>query len=423
MTTSADQSTSIGFRNNLLNKLGALSNANYRRYWLGSLASVGAIQIAGMAQGWLIVDKLGGSPLSIGALGAATAVPTILVNLFGGVLADRVDRRKLIISVSAASSLLLLLLAVLDSTELIEIWHVIVIASVQGLVMGFDGPVRSSYFPLLIDRKHMMSAVALGSVMWQFSRLATPVAGGFIIRFGGTESVFYIGVLGWVSMFLVMISLRVKSPPPSKSRNVIEDMLEGVKFILSRRDFVLLIGLTYATHFFGFQYIQLMPFFVQRLEVGAEGLGILFSIVGLGALTGTLVVGRIRANKKLGFIMIGGSVIFSISLAAFAYSTNFFLALFYLYIAGLANTIFFVVAMTVLQLRVPERIRGRVMGVYTITFSLIPLGAVMGGVFATAYDERIAVVIGASILAGIFLIVGLSQPMIRNLDGTKISET
>jgi len=423
LTTSADQSTSIGFRNNLLNKLGALSNANYRRYWLGSLASVGAIQIAGMAQGWLIVDKLGGSPLSIGALGAATAVPTILVNLFGGVLADRVDRRKLIISVSAASSLLLLLLAVLDSTELIEIWHVIVIASVQGLVMGFDGPVRSSYFPLLIDRKHMMSAVALGSVMWQFSRLATPVAGGFIIRFGGTESVFYIGVLGWVSMFLVMISLRVKSPPPSKSRNVIEDMLEGVKFILSRRDFVLLIGLTYATHFFGFQYIQLMPFFVQRLEVGAEGLGILFSIVGLGALTGTLVVGRIRANKKLGFIMIGGSVIFSISLAAFAYSTNFFLALFYLYIAGLANTIFFVVAMTVLQLRVPERIRGRVMGVYTITFSLIPLGAVMGGVFATAYDERIAVVIGASILAGIFLIVGLSQPMIRNLDGTKISET
>tara|TARA_Y100001936_G_C16033805_1_gene647264 strand:+ start:285 stop:1556 length:1272 start_codon:yes stop_codon:yes gene_type:complete len=423
LTTSADQSTSIGFRNNLLNKLGALSNANYRRYWLGSLASVGAIQIAGMAQGWLIVDKLGGSPLSIGALGAATAVPTILVNLFGGVLADRVDRRKLIISVSAASSLLLLLLAVLDSTELIEIWHVIVIASVQGLVMGFDGPVRSSYFPLLIDRKHMMSAVALGSVMWQFSRLATPVAGGFIIRFGGTESVFYIGVLGWVSMFLVMISLRVKSPPPSKSRNVIEDMLEGVKFILSRRDFVLLIGLTYATHFFGFQYIQLMPFFVQRLEVGAEGLGILFSIVGLGALTGTLVVGRIRANKKLGFIMIGGSVIFSISLAAFAYSTNFFLALFYLYIAGLANTIFFVVAMTVLQLRVPERIRGRVMGVYTITFSLIPLGAVMGGVFATAYDERIAVVVGASILAGIFLIVGLSQPMIRNLDGTKISET
>ena len=423
MATTTDQPTPVGFRNNLAAKLGALSNANYRRYWLGSLASVGAIQIATMAQGWLIVDKLGGSPLSVGALGAATAIPTIIVTLFGGVLADRVDRRKLIIAVSAASSLLLLLIAVLDSTDLIEIWHVVVIAAVQGLVMGFDGPVRSSYFPLLIDRKHMMSAVALGSVMWQFSRLVTPIAGGFIIRYGGTESVFYIGVLGWVSMLLVMISLRVESPPPDKSRNVVEDMVEGVKFILGRRDFVLLIGLTYVTHFFGMQYMQLLPFFVQRLEVGAEGLGTLFSIVGLGALTGTVVVGRVRGSRRIGYIMIGGSLTFTVSLVAFAYASNFWLAVFYLYIAGLANTIYFVVAMTVLQLRVPERMRGRVMGVYTITFSLIPLGAVMGGAVASAYDERVAVAVGAAILAGIFLIVGITQPMIRNLDGTKLSES
>ena len=376
-----------------------------------------------MAQGWLIVDKLGGSPLSVGALGAATAIPTITVTIFGGVLADRVDRRKLIMAVSASSSLLLLLIAVLDSTNLIEIWHVVVIAAMQGLVMGFDGPVRSSYFPLLIDRKHMMSAVALGSVMWQFSRLVTPVAGGIIIRYGGTESVFYIGVLGWVSMLLVMISLRVKSPPPDNSRNVIEDVVEGVKFILGRRDFVLLIGLTYVTNFFGMQYMQLLPFFVQRLDVGAEGLGTLFSIGGLGALTGTIVVGRLRGSRRIGYIMIMGSLTFTASLIAFAYASNFWLAVFYLYIAGLANTIYFVVAMTVLQLRVPERMRGRVMGVYTITFSLIPLGAVMGGAVASAYDERVAVAIAAAILAGIFLIVGITQPIIRNLDGTKLAES
>ena len=376
-----------------------------------------------MAQGWLIVDKLGGSPLSVGALGAATAIPTITVTIFGGVLADRVDRRKLIMAVSASSSLLLLLIAVLDSTNLIEIWHVVVIAAMQGLVMGFDGPVRSSYFPLLIDRKHMMSAVALGSVMWQFSRLVTPVAGGIIIRYGGTESVFYIGVLGWVSMLLVMISLRVKSPPPDNSRNVIEDVVEGVKFILGRRDFVLLIGLTYVTNFFGMQYMQLLPFFVQRLEVGAEGLGTLFSTGGLGALTGTIIVGRLRGSRRIGYIMIMGSLTFTVSLIAFAYASNFWLAVFYLYIAGLANTIYFVVAMTVLQLRVPERMRGRVMGVYTITFSLIPLGAVMGGAVASAYDERVAVAIAAAILAGIFLIVGITQPIIRNLDGTKLAES
>jgi len=421
--TSTEQRPPVGFRKNVALKMGALSNRNYRRYWLGSLASVGAIQIATMAQGWLIVDKLGGSPLSIGFLGAATAIPTIIVNMFGGVLADRVDRRKLIMFVSAASSLLLLLLAILDSTNTIQIWHVIVLASVQGLVMGFDGPVRSSYFPLLIDRSHMMSAVALGSVMWQFSRLVTPIAGGILIRYGGTESVFYVGVVGWVSMLFVMISLRVKSPPPDKSRNVIEDMIEGVKFILARRDFILLIGLTYATHFFGMQYMQLMPFFVKRFDAGSTGFGTLFSIAGLGALTGTLVVGRIRSHPRVGYIMLGGSLTFTFAIMAFAFAPNFFIALVFLYIAGLANTIYFVVAMTVLQLRVPEHMRGRVMGVYTITFSLIPLGALMGGGIASIYDERIAVFIGASILAAIFVVAGITQPIIRNLDGTKLGDS
>jgi MFS family permease len=199
-------------------------------------------------------------------------------------------------------------------------------------------------------------------------------------------------------------------------------MLEGVKFILSRRDFILLIGLTYVTHFFGMQYMQLMPFFVQRFDAGSAGLGTLFSVVGLGALTGTLVVARIRNHPKVGYIMLGGSLTFTLAIMGFAFAPNFWIALVFLYVAGLSNTIYFVVAMTVLQLRVPERMRGRVMGVYTITFSLIPLGALMGGAIASIYDEQIAVFVGAAILAAIFIIVGITQPIIRNLDGTQLGD-
>jgi MFS family permease len=422
LAATTEQQVPVGFRENLVTKLGALSNAKYRRYWLGSLASVGAIQIVTMAQGWLIVDKLGGTTLDIGVLGGATAIPTILVSLFGGVLADRVDRRKLIIAVSLASTMLLLLLAILDSTNNILIWHVVVIASAQGLVMGFDGPVRSSYFPLLIERKHMTSAVVLGTVMWQFSRLVTPIIGGLIITYGGTESVFFVGVAGWVSMFLVMVSLRVSSPPVEKTRNIVGDLVEGVRFILSRRDFVLLIGLTYATHFFGMQYLQLMPFFVKRFEREADGFGIMLSALGLGALMGTLTVGRIRKHPRVGYFMLGGTLTFTLAIMAFAFSPSFYIAIGFLFIGGMANTIYFVVAMTVLQLRVPEGMRGRVMGIYTITFSFIPLGGVMGGIVASIYDERIAVVIGAAILASIFAFVGITQPIIWNLNGTKLDE-
>lgn len=422
MATTTEQQASARFRASLVEKLGALSNAKYRRYWLGSLASVGAIQIVTMAQGWLIVDKLGGSPVDVGVLGGATAVPTILVSLFGGVLADRVDRRMLIMAVSIASTALLLLLAILDATDMVMIWHVVVIAAAQGLVMGFDGPVRSSYFPLLIERKHMTSAVVLGTVMWQFSRLVTPIIGGILITYGGTESVFFVGVLGWSSMLLVMISLKVSSPPSEKSRNVLGDIVEGVRFILSRRDFVLLIGLTYSTHFFGMQYLQLMPFFAKRLGREADGFGIMLSALGLGALAGTFVVGRVRGKSSIGYIMIGGSLTFTIAVVSFAFSPSFYIALAFLFIGGLSNTIFFVVAMTVLQLRVPENMRGRVMGIYTITFSFIPLGGVMGGFVASIYDERIAVALGAGILASIFLFVGITQPMIRGLSGSKLDE-
>jgi len=258
--------------------------------------------------------------------------------------------------------------------------------------------------------------------MWQFSRLVTPIIGGILITFGGTESVFFVGVLGWTSMLLVMISLKVSSPPSEKSRNVLGDIVEGVRFILSRRDFVLLIGLTYSTHFFGMQYLQLMPFFAKRLDREADGFGIMLSALGLGALAGTFVVGRVRGKSKIGYIMIGGSLTFTLAVISFAFSPSFYIALGFLFIGGLSNTIFFVVAMTVLQLRVPENMRGRVMGIYTITFSFIPLGGVMGGFVASIYDERIAVAIGAGILASIFVFVGITQPMIRGLDGSRLDE-
>jgi MFS family permease len=386
------------------------------------LASVGAIQIVTMAQGWLIVDKLGGSTVDIGVLGGATAIPAILVSLFGGVLADRLDRRKLIIAVSIASTALLLLLAILDATDVVKIWHVIVIASAQGLVMGFDGPVRSSYFPLLIERKHMSSAVVLGTVMWQFSRLVTPILGGVLITYGGTQSVFFVGVLGWASMLIVMISLKVTSPVVAKSRNVVGDIVEGLRFIFSRRDFVLLIGLTYSTHFFGMQYLQLMPFFAKRFGREADGFGLMLSALGLGALAGTFTVGMVRSSPRVGYFMLGGSITFTAAVMAFAFAPSFYVALAFLFIGGLSNTIFFVVAMTTLQLRVPERMRGRVMGIYTITFSFIPLGGVMGGFIASIYDERWAVVIGAAILASIFVTVGITQPIIRNLNGSNLEE-
>lgn len=401
---------------------GALSQPKYRRYWLGSLASVGAIQMAFFGMGWLIAQDLGGSASVLGVLGAAIAVPTILVNLFGGVLADRFDRRMIMIVISGSVAALMTLLAVLVVTEVVEIWHVVAIAGVQGFFMGFDGPVRSSFFPLLIERKYMMSAVALSSVMWQFSRIVTPAVAGFAIRFMGTESIFFIGGIGWLTMLLVIFSLKVPHTGSTVRRKVMQELGEGVSYIARNRLFAVIIPLTFANMFFGMQYLHLMPLFADRFGVDAGGIGFILTMLGVGAISGTFIISRRQRSRHIGKIMLGGTLIFSLLVPAFAYSPNYGTALATVYLIGVFNSIFLISSMTSLQLRVPPQLRGRVMGIYVITFSLIPLGGLMGGLIAEALDERAAVAISGSILTLIVLFVFITQREVRNLSGAELEK-
>ena len=401
---------------------GAFSEPRYRRYWLGSIASVGAIQVAMIGMTWLIAIDLDGSPGILGALGGAIAVPTILVNLFGGVLADRIDRRVIMMVLSGATAALMTLLAILVVTETAQIWHVVAIAAAQGFFQGFDGPVRSSFFPLLIDRKHMMSAVALNSVMWQFSRIVTPLFAGFAIEYLGTSSVFFAGSVGWIAMLLVIFSLRVPHTKPEVRRKVLQELGEGISFIARNRLFATIIPLTFANMFFGMQYLQLMPLFATRHGMDASGMSLIFTCLGIGAISGTFLISRRQRSRHIGKIMLGGTFIFSALIPAFAFAPNFALALVTIYFVGIANSVFLISSMTSLQLRVPPQLRGRVMGIYTITFSLIPLGGFLGGGIAEVLDERWAVTISALVLSAIVIFVFATQREVRNLSGVDLEQ-
>ena len=231
-------------------------------------------------------------------------------------------------------------------------------------------------------------------------------------------------LLDAVAMF-VMFTIHIDKQQlvPRVKRRVVDDLTDGVRYILRSRIFYTLIGLTYATHFFGFQYVQLMPLFAKRFDVGADGevgLGFLYSIMGVGAITGTAVASRLRGQRRLGRFMIGGSLLFTVFVSVFAFSPYFVLSLAAIFFAAMSNTVFFVSSMTTLQLRVPSNLRGRVMGIYTVTFSLIPLGGFMGGAIADSLDERWAVFIGAALLAAVVGIVALFVRELRSIDGTKL---
>jgi MFS family permease len=410
----------------------ALSAATYRRFWFGSLASVGATQLLIIGQGVLVFD-LSGSEFLLGLAGAVTGIATILVTLFGGVVADRVNKRWLMIITSLIVSALLFLLASLDATEVVKVWHVVVIASLIGIVTGFDQPARLAFFPLLIkDRSQMMSAVALNSILWQGTRIIVPAIGGFAIAFIGTFSIFYASSAGFFTMFLVLLSLKPDEGERTQGRNVLRQLWGGIQYIGANRVFAVLIPLTYFNHFFGLSYLQLIPVFSD--DYGSQddqALGFLLMSAGIGAVLGTMMTGWLRSAFPAGKVMLLGSATTAGGMVAFGLWTGFgpdpigytnpiispmfFLSALLIMIAAVSNSVFLITSMTILQLRVPVELRGRVMGIHAMTFSLIAVGGLFMGGVAELASASFAVGVSAIVLFMVVVFVFLTQPLIRGL--------
>ena len=408
-------------------RFGALRLAPFRRYWLGSAASVGAFQLLIMGQGWLVYE-LSGSPLQLGFLGAASSIPTIAAALVGGVIADRVDRRRMLIATSMSIAVLLALLSVLDGSGVVAVWHVLAIAGAIALIVGFDFPSRQAFFPSLITREHMMSAVALNSILWQGSRMFLPALGGVIIALTGTWVIFAAGAAGFIAMSRVMAGFAPTSAAdmPLAVGHSGRQFADGIRFIASRRMFSVLMLLTYATTFFGISYVQLMPAFARLLGASEAGYGLLLSATGIGSVTGTLIVAPLQRSPRLGRLLLVSLMCAATALIAFnicvallpGRMTGYVLALSCAMLAAMCTSMFMVTSMTVMQLAVPDGLRGRVMGLYSICFSLIPLGGLLGGVVAAVTSPPFAAALNAGILLAVVVFVATTEPSLRQLDGS-----
>ena len=405
-------------------RFGALHHAPYRRFLLGSAASVGGYQLLIMGQGWLVYE-LSGSPLHLGFLGAASSIPTIAVALVGGVIADRVDRRRMLIATSSIIAGLLVLLAVLDGTGVVAVWHVLAIAAAIALIAGLDFPARQAFFPSLIPREQMMSAVALNSMLWQGSRIVLPGLGGVVIALADTWAVFAAGAFGFMVMARVMASIAPAADVPLATGHSGRQFVDGFRFIASHRLFWVLILLTYATTFLGISYIQLMPAFARLLGAGEAGYGLLLSATGVGAIAGNLIVVPLQRSPRLGRVMLAAPMGGAAAIVAFALcvallpgaTIGYVLALGCGMLTAVCMSMYFVASMTQLQLAVPDALRGRVMGIYTICFSLVPLGGLLGGVVAAATSPPFAAALNAGVLAAVVAVMAVTQPFLRRLDG------
>ena len=398
----------------------ALRHSSFRRFWMGMVASVLGFQIMTVAQGWLIFT-LTDSPLALGYVGLAAGLPAIVLNLFGGVIADKVNQRRLLIATQTTSSMVMLALAILTLTGLVEPWHIITSAFLIGSVQAFDTPTRQSLFPHLIDREDMLNAVALNSMVWQGTRVIGPAIGGVIIgtRLGVAPG-FFAPFLGFLMMAVMIATLRLPPIQRAEGASFFHDMAQGINFVRTNTIFAFLISMTFFNSIFGMSYIFILPVFARDIfEVGSTGLGVLHAASGFGALLGTLITASLGNFQRKGWLILGGAVLFGTFLILFAVTGSLFkffpLSLVFIFCAGVSTSIYMITIMSTLQLMVPNELRGRVMGIYGMTWSLLPVGAMQAGAIAEYTSAPLAVAIGGAAVIFFAIVMGLSIRQVRTL--------
>ena len=405
----------------------AMGFPSYRVFWFGTLASVCGFQVLNFAQFW-VVHRLTGDPLFLGWVGLANAVPAIVLNLFGGVLADRMERRKLIAITQTVNGLIILILAVVTFTGVVQAWHVILLAFFAGAVNAFDQPARMALYPILIDRSVMMNAVSLNSAVWTGTRIIAPAVAGLIITVVGEGFSFLLSAMGFFTLAVVVMRLKIPDSVKSerRERKSRSDLSEGIKFILGNSIFTFLIAITFFNSFFGMSVIPMMPVFaVDILKVGADGQGVMMGVGGVGAVAITLILGRIPNLRHRGMMIVLGSAVFGLALALLAVTSkelgNYPLAVLLMFVMGAFSSVYMISIMSSLQLMVPDHMRGRVMGFYGMTWSIMPLGAMYTGALAKVFADGgegvpIAVAIGGILLSVFAIGPVLMSKKIRNLD-------
>jgi MFS family permease len=382
--------------------LGALTHRNFRLFFLGQGVSLIGTWMQTVAQGWLVLS-LTNSPFFVGLASGLGSLGVLAFTLYAGVVADRRDKRRLVVLTQSLSMLLAFVLAALVWTNVVTVWHVLALATVLGIVNAFDIPTRQAFMVELVGKEDLMSAIALNSSMFNAARIVGPAIAGALIGAVGVATCFALNGVSYVAVIAGLVAMRL---PPFEPRpatgSVWLGLREVVAFLRSDRRVETLVVLTAVLSVFGFPFLVMMPVFARDvLHVGAAGYGALTAAVGGGGMLGALMIAVnsrriVRRGRLMGF----GGVAFGLLVLSFAWSRSFVLSLVLLALAGGAMIVNNALTNTMLQTSVPDHLRGRVMGFYSFVFvGLAPLGAFQAGALAERFGAPWAVGLGGLICA------------------------
>jgi MFS family permease len=382
----------------------SLKHRRFFYLWLGQLLSIAGTQMQIWALFWHI-RNLTDQPIALGGVGLARILPIVIFSLVGGVIADSFDRRKIMFITQSTAALLAVALGLLTQFGQINIWLIYALTALQAIAIAFDSPARQALVPNLVPAKDLPNAFSMTSIAWQTGAILGPALSGFVIAFGGQESVYYINAISYLAVIIALFLIGPVSQ--TKTARVAgvswTSIKEGIEFIISKPVILSTMLLDFVATFFA-SANTLMPIIARDvLHVGVLEYGWLSAAQSVGAVIAALVISQLPELRKQGQLFLGSVVVFGVATIVFGMSTSLVLAWFALAVTGAADSVSTIIRNTIRQLQTPDHIRGRMTSVNQIFFQGGPqLGEVEAGVVAQLFGAPFAIVTG-----GIGCILGM----------------
>jgi MFS family permease len=395
----------------------ALQYPNYRLWFIGQLVSLVGTWMQSTAQGFLIFD-LTHSAAFLGYVSFAAGVPTWLLTLYGGLVADRVPRRKLLILTQSTMMVLAAVLAFLSFTHRVQPWHIIVLAAFLGIANAFDAPARQSFVAEMVDRKDLTNAIALNATMFNLGVVVGPAVAGLVYAWLGPSWCFTINAISFIAVITSLSLMKVPAMTVTRKNSPMVELKEGFHAAFSDPTMRLLFAGLFFLGVFGFGLLVLIPAWsVNVLHGDVTTNGLLLSARGAGSLAGGLMIAAIGSRRNRGKIWTIGSFILPFSLVFFGISHLLPISLFAIMVMGWSLISVVNITNGLIQSNTSDLMRGRVMSYYSLIFmGGQTVGGLLNGLVASKFNEPVAVFISAVILGLFAMIVFALKPSFRKID-------
>jgi MFS family permease len=398
----------------------SLKNRSFRILWLGTFASINAMEMAGIAGGWLVYTMTE-SPLALGIVMAGSGIPLILFSLFGGAVADRVRKKNLLLMTQAGLCFISVAITGLVVFQVVVLWHLVVASLVSGMISSFNLPGRQAILMELVKEEELTNALALNSIAGNICRMGSPALAGVLLSIINIPGVYGIVALGYGLAFFSLLFLPKGEKSPKKAdrqgaASMINDVLEGLRYVRSNPTLSSLLVMAFVPLITATSYIPLMPVFAKTVfKAGETGLGFLMSSVGIGAFCGSFFIAALGDFQRKGLLMLSSGMLFGLSLVCFGLAGSLGVAMVFLFFVGIGGSIFLTLIMSLIMSNTPPALVGRVMSIFIMTWGLMPLAALPAGALAQLSSAALVVSAGGAILFIFLVAISVIHPPLKRL--------